>query len=108
MPPQNRVGRDDRGDFAQAPPTQTVAASRQPTPVRIGQPEASSAQLSSKDPVFFNQIGHGLLPLLAPPTRQGQQQEPKGGDVHHGWSLYDRSSVQIKRRRRKRSIAMHA
>ena len=45
MPPQDGVGRDDRGDRAQQPTTQPVPAPGQPAPVLIGQPEASSAQL---------------------------------------------------------------
>jgi len=37
-------------------PAKTVPAPRQPAPVLIGQPQASSAQLRSEDPVFLDQI----------------------------------------------------
>src|SRR5713101_2828505 len=94
MPPQNRVGRDDRGELAQQSTAETVPAPRQPAPVLSGEPEASSAQLRSEDPVFFDQIHHGLLPLVAPPARQGHQHESNRGDVHHGGSLQDQPNVQ--------------
>jgi hypothetical protein len=38
------------------PPAQAVPAPRQPVPVLIGQPQASSAQLRSEDPVSLDQI----------------------------------------------------
>jgi hypothetical protein len=94
MPPQNRVGGDDRGDLTQQPTAETVLVPRQPAPVLLGQPEASSAQLRSEDPVLFDQIPQGLLPLVAPPARNGHQHESKRDNVHHGGSLQDRPNVQ--------------
>jgi hypothetical protein len=69
MPPENRVGRDDRGDLAQQPSAQAMPRPRQAAPVLIGQPHAASVQLRAEDPIFFNQIRHGRLPLsLHPPA----------------------------------------
>jgi hypothetical protein len=83
MPPQNGVGCDDGGDLTQQPTAQPMPAPRQPASVLIGQPEAPSAQLSVEDSVLFDQIRHRLLPLVAPPARQGHQHQSKRTDLHH-------------------------
>jgi len=57
MPPQNRVGGDDRGDLPEPAPSQTPASHGQPASFTIGQPEAPSTQLSAEDPIFFDHIG---------------------------------------------------
>ena len=90
MPPQNRVGGDNRGELAQQPTAQTLPAPRQPAPVLIGQAEASSTQLRSEDPVFFDQIRHGLLLLAPPPAGKSHQHEPEPRALHDGGSLHDR------------------
>jgi hypothetical protein len=76
MPPENRVGRDYRGNVAQQPPAQTLPAPRQPAPVLISQPQSSPPQLRTKDQVFFDQIRHGLRLPVPPPARNGHQHEP--------------------------------
>ncbi|MFH1749052.1 MAG: hypothetical protein ABIG44_18630 [Planctomycetota bacterium] len=74
MPPQNRGGRDDRGDLAQQPTAQTLPASRQPAPVLVGQAESPAAQLRPENPVLLDQICEGFLPLVVPPARKSPQQ----------------------------------
>jgi hypothetical protein len=61
MPPQNRIGRDDRGDLPQPATPQPMAAHAQPTPVVIAQSQAPSPQLLSQDAVLFDQVCQGLL-----------------------------------------------
>ena len=89
MPSENRIRRDDRGDLAQQPPAQALSRPGQPAPVLIGQPHPSSAQLRAEDPIFFNQIRHRRLPLIAPPARKCHQHEPQRRAFHHRGSLHD-------------------
>jgi hypothetical protein len=95
MPPQNRVGRDDRGDLSQPATTQQVPAHGQPAPIIIAQPEAPSAQLTSKDAILFDQIRQGpLLPLIQPADQRDKKQ-PQRRNVDHGGRVYltDRDSI---------------
>ena len=95
MPPQNRVGRDKRGDLSQPATTQQVPAHGQPTPIIIAQPEASSPQLTSKDAILFDQIRQGLLLPLIQPADQRDKKQPQRENVDHGGRVYltDRDSI---------------
>lgn len=48
MPPQNRIGRDDRGHLTQPSPAQAVAAYGQSAAFIIGQPQAPATQLPAE------------------------------------------------------------
>ena len=56
MPPEHRVGRDDRGDLTRAPTAQPVPVHGQPPPFVIGQADPAT-QLRAEDAIFFDQIG---------------------------------------------------
>jgi len=45
MPPQQRIGRHDRGDLAQRPTAHSEGAQGEPSPVVIGQAQAARSQL---------------------------------------------------------------
>jgi hypothetical protein len=60
MPPQQRVRRDNRRDFAQSPTAQPVRPNGQSAPLVVGEVETPSAQLAAKDPVFLDEIPEGL------------------------------------------------
>ena len=66
MPPENRVGRDDRGNRTETTAPQSVSMLRQPPAFVIGHSEPA-AHVRSQDAVLFNQVGRGsLLPLVEP------------------------------------------
>ena len=70
MPPQNRVGRDDRRDLTEAATAQPVSVPRQPTAFLIGQPEPA-AHVPAQDTVCFDEVGHRcLLPLVEDLTHE--------------------------------------
>jgi hypothetical protein len=56
MPPQNRVGRDDRGDLAQYAASQPMPQDGKPPSVVISELEPLPTQLASKDTILFNQV----------------------------------------------------
>jgi hypothetical protein len=55
MPPENRVGRDDRGDLMKSATAQPLSVHCQPTPFLIGQTDPA-AQVRAENAVFFDQI----------------------------------------------------
>jgi hypothetical protein len=65
-------------------------------------PIMSSTQRSTQDPVFFDQIRHGLLPLVAPPAGKGHQDEPEPSGLHDRGSLHDRHQPTTETNRRLR------
>jgi len=67
MPPQERVGGDDRRDLAQSLTAYPNGACCESSPVVIGQPQALPTQLPPEEAVLFDQIGQGL-PLAALPS----------------------------------------
>ena len=90
MPPQDCVGRDDRGDLTQPSTSQPVPAHGEPTPFVIGQPKASPTQLTPQDSILFNQTGQGVLLLTIQQANQSGEKKPEGEDVDHGGSLHQR------------------
>ncbi len=89
MPPENRVGRDDRGDLTESATAQPVSVHRQPTAFLIGQTDPA-AQVRAEDAVFFDQIGNRLLPLVGPPAGHRHHEESNRSDIHDRGSLHYR------------------
>jgi hypothetical protein len=89
MPPENRVGRDDRGDLMKSATAQPVSVHCQPTPFLIGQTDPA-AQVRAKNAVFFDQIGNRLLPPVGPPTGHSHHEESNRSDIHNRGSLHYR------------------
>ena len=58
MPPENRVGCDDRDDVTKVATAQPVAMHGQPTAFLLGQADPA-AHVPTEDAVFFDQVGHG-------------------------------------------------
>jgi hypothetical protein len=56
MPPENRVGCDDRGDVTKAATAQPVSMHGQPTAFLIGQADPAP-HVPTEDTVFFDQVG---------------------------------------------------
>ena len=88
MPSQNRVRRDDRGDLAQDAPSQPMPQDGEPPPVVISELEPVPTQLASKDPILFNQVGHGTSLLAIQPASHDRQHHLESRRVDHGGSLY--------------------
>jgi hypothetical protein len=95
MPSENRVGGDDGGDLMQPSTPQAVPTHGEPPPLLIGQLQAPPPQLTAQDPVFFDQIRHGLLLLAPPPPGKRHQHEPEPRALHDRGSLHDRHRLTI-------------
>ena len=81
MPPQNRVGCDDRRDLRQHPTTQPFAKRGQPSPVIIRQPQTLMAQLRLQHAVLFAQVQDDLVLFMLEPAQEGRDEELHR---HHG------------------------
>ena len=90
MPPQNRIGRDDRGHLTQPSPAQAVVAYGQSAAFIIGQPQAPATQLPAEDSILRQEVRSGLLLSMVQPTGQRRKKHPHRGEVDHGGSLYHR------------------
>ena len=88
MPSQNRVRRDDCGDLAQDAPSQPMPQDGEPPPVVIRELEPLPTQLASKDPILFNQVGHGTSLLAIQPANHDREHHLESRRVDHGGSLY--------------------
>jgi hypothetical protein len=65
MPPQQRIGRHDRGDLAQRAPTRPERSTCEP-PVVIGEARPLPSQLPSQDAILFKKIPDGApLPAIS-------------------------------------------
>jgi hypothetical protein len=83
MPPQNRVGRDNRRDLTEAMTAQPVSVPRQPSAFLIGEAEPAT-HVSAEDPVFFDEVCHGLPLPLVEPADQRCEEPAEGRRVEHG------------------------
>jgi hypothetical protein len=54
VPAQQRIRRDDACDARQRLPTEGLGTNSQPTPLRVGQPEASTKLLAQNPVLWFS------------------------------------------------------
>jgi hypothetical protein len=67
MPPQNRIGRDDRRHLPQHAPPETVALGCQPPPLIRAQPETTPTHLRLQDLVLSSEVVNDVkLPPIHP------------------------------------------
>src|SRR3989442_4065530 len=66
VPPENRVGCDDRRDLTEPATAHPVSMPGQPTAFFIGEADPATGA-RAEDAVFLNQIRHPRLPLGGPP-----------------------------------------
>ena len=83
MPPEQRVGRDDRRDFAQRPASQPVGSHSEPAPVVIGEAQTPPTQLPPQEAILFDQIGERLPFSAIEPSGDGDEQQLETRDVDH-------------------------
>ena len=97
MPPENRVGRDDRRDLTEATTAQPVSMPRQPPAFLIGQADPA-AHVPTQDAVLFDQVGHGvLLPLVEPADQRRQEHSERRTRRARRESLYHRPDLRASR-----------
>ena len=97
MPPENRVGRDDRRDLTEPTTAQPVSVHGQPPAFLIGQADPA-AHVRAQDAVLFNQVGHGVLLPLVEPADQRRQEHSEGQRVEHGGRVYTTDPISEPRR----------
>src|SRR5438552_11450224 len=86
VPPENRVGCDDRRDLTEPATAHPVSRHDQPTAFFIGEADPA-AEARAEDAVFLNQIRDARLPLVGPPAGHGHHEESNRSDIHDGGSL---------------------
>lgn len=74
MPPQNRVGCDERRDLRQHPTAEPLAEDGQPSPVVLRQPQTPMAQLRLQDSVFLAQVEDDLVLFTLEPAEEGRDE----------------------------------
>ena len=75
VPGQERVGRDDTGDFGQEFPAEGLTLSREPTPLVIGEAKLPPAKPRFEDFVLLKQVDDSGLLLPLDPTSDGDDQQ---------------------------------
>jgi hypothetical protein len=78
VPPQQRVGRDDRGDIAYCTPADAVAPPGQPPAIVISQTQAPAAQLTAQAPT------HPVA--VSAPATASPRQEPLAAAAARSWT----------------------
>ena len=94
VPPENRVGCDDRRDLTE--PATAHPASMHGEPTAFFTCEADpGTEARAEDAVFLNQIRDGRLPLVGPPAGHGYHEESNRSDIHDGGSLPHPLNVEL-------------
>ena len=83
VPPQNRVGSDDRGNLAQDPASEAPAADSQSAALVIGQLQRSADQLLPQNPILLSQILDNIPLLPIHPAGEEHDQKSKRASVDH-------------------------
>jgi hypothetical protein len=90
MPPQQRVGRRDRGDVSQDGTADAMRMGGQPTAILVREAQPTSTKLMPKEPVLLNQVGNRLpLPAVEPAAQHAQHHLQRRG-VNHEPELISR------------------
>jgi len=77
MPGQQRLRRDQRGQFVKNPSAQFLGPDRQASTLVIVQAQPSVAELFPKNSVLFLEVVDDILLLLVQPAREGNHQQSK-------------------------------
>jgi len=78
VPSQERLRRDQGGQFVKHPAAQFPGLDRQTTALVVVQAQPSSAELFPKNSVFFLQVADDILLRLVQSACGGAQKRPKG------------------------------
>ena len=83
MPPQQRVGRRDRGDVPQGRTADSVRSCGQPTAIVVRETQPMPTKLTPQEPVFVDQARDRLpLPAVQPADQHAQHHLPHRGVDH--------------------------
>jgi len=94
VPPENRVGCDDRRDLTEPATAHPVSMHGHPTAFFIGEADPAT-EARAEDAVFLNQIRDARLPLVGPPASHGHHEESNRSDIHDGGSLPHPLNVEL-------------
>jgi ectoine hydroxylase-related dioxygenase (phytanoyl-CoA dioxygenase family) len=83
VPPQECVGRHDRGDLTQGSTSQPDRARGESSSVVVCQAQTSSAQLRSEHAILFDQVGQRLPLLTIHPADQDSEPHLESRHVDH-------------------------
>ena len=81
MPPQERVGRHDRGYVVQDLTPELLALRGESPPLIVRQPQPFLTQLLLQDSVLLDELGDDLLLPPADPAREGHEKHLKRVEV---------------------------
>jgi hypothetical protein len=76
VPSQQRIGRHDRGDLPQCPPSKLKRPHGKPPSVVIGEAQTPPIQLRAQDAILFHQVRE--RPALGDPTSRSGPRTPSG------------------------------
>jgi hypothetical protein len=83
MPPQQRVGRRDRGDLPQSRTTHPVRSCGRSAAIVVRETHSLPTKLTPKKPVFFDRVRDGLpLAAVHPATEHSQHHLQRHGVEH--------------------------
>ena len=84
MPGKHRVGGDNPGQIQQCSPSDRLARNGEPTPLVIGQPDASVTELFEKDAILFpKEVDRGPLVTIDPACERREEDLPGLKGVGH-------------------------
>jgi hypothetical protein len=93
MPAQQGIRRRDRGDLPQGRTADPVSSGGQSSAIVISQTQSPVSELSTQEPVFFDQVADRLpLPTLEP-AGQHAQDHLKGCEGDHEAELISRAQA---------------
>jgi hypothetical protein len=84
VPSQQRIGRHDRGDLPQCPPSQLKRPHGKPPSVVIGETQAPPTQLRAQDAILFHQVRERVPLLAIQPADQDREPYLESRHVDHG------------------------
>jgi hypothetical protein len=70
MPPQQRVRRGDRRDFAQGRAAEPIRAAGQPPAIVVRETDATAATLTAQEPILFDQVRDRLALTTVEPASE--------------------------------------
>ena len=87
VPAQDRLGCHDGGEGFEALPAEPLALLGEPAALRVGEAQASFAEVLAEDAVLFEQVFDGVALTAVHPAGHGEEHEMEGGRFHEFGSI---------------------